>query len=126
MPINIRKMTVVSSTVHEIFNKHRLWVSQTQRECRCYKQSASSTGLILKIMYMFEKILFQANRWCTKGVDLLASQAIEKCSTEAGAQAALTEIDALMESANEMSLEDPKEFHRKYNKVITAEILVRK
>ena len=44
--INIRKMTVVSSTVHEIFNKHRLWVSQTQRECRCYKQSASSAGLI--------------------------------------------------------------------------------
>ena len=46
VPINIRKMTVVSSTVHEIFNKHRLWVSQTQRECRCYKQSASSAGLM--------------------------------------------------------------------------------
>ena len=47
VPINIRNMTVVSSTVHEIFNKHRLWVSQTQRECRCYKQSASFAGLIL-------------------------------------------------------------------------------
>ena len=45
VPINIWKMTVVSLTVHEIFNKHRLWVSQTQRECRCYKQSASSAGL---------------------------------------------------------------------------------
>ena len=45
VPINFRKMKVVSSTVHEIFNKHRLWVSQTQRECRCYKQRASSAGL---------------------------------------------------------------------------------
>jgi hypothetical protein len=66
--------------------------------------------------------LFQANRWCARGVDLLASQQIEKCSTSPElAEQSLLEIQQYMASAEEFKLSSPKEFRSLFQDSITAE-----
>lgn len=63
----------------------------------------------------------QANKWCTRGVNLLAGQQIEKYSSPTFAQAALHEIEYFLESSNEFCLNDPKEIHSLFKGVITPE-----
>ena len=53
--------------------------------------------------------VFQASKWCSRGVDVLASQGIEQCNTEAGAEAALNDIDSLMQQVGELKLADAHE-----------------
>jgi hypothetical protein len=66
--------------------------------------------------------LFQANRWCTRGVDLLASQHIEKCSSSPElAEQSLLEIQQYVASAEEFKLSSPKEFRSLFQDSITAE-----
>lgn len=47
-------------------------------------------------------LLLQANEWCTRGIELLASQRIEKCSVSVEiAERSLQEIREFMASAGE-------------------------
>jgi DNA polymerase I-like protein with 3'-5' exonuclease and polymerase domains len=67
-------------------------------------------------------VLFQANRWCARGVDLLASQHIEKCSTSPElAEQSLVEIQQYVASAEEFKLSSPKEFRSLFQDSITPE-----
>lgn len=66
--------------------------------------------------------MFQANAWCTQGIDLLASQHTEKCSCSAeSAEAALAELEAFMSSASQFKVSSPREFHTLFQDSITPE-----
>ncbi|XP_015038992.1 guanine nucleotide exchange factor DBS isoform X4 [Drosophila pseudoobscura] len=55
----------------------------------------------------------KANQWCANGVELLASQRIEKCSVSADlAEQSLHEIQAFIASASEFKLSSPSEFKK--------------
>ena len=69
--------------------------------------------------------LLQASRWCTRGVDLLASQQIEQCNTEYGAQIALRDIEEFLEMGQELRLSDPREFRATFDKILSPEMNVR-
>ena len=75
------------------------------------------------ISYKFS-ISFQANKWCTRGVDILASQPIDKCNTPGGAEHALSELEDFRLSAEELRLHDPKEFRAVFETLITPETKV--
>lgn len=53
----------------------------------------------------------KANRWCAKGVDVLASQQIEKCTSSEFSEVALKELDEFLDSSKDFRLSDPREFH---------------
>lgn len=66
--------------------------------------------------------LFQANRWCARGIDLLASQHIEKCSNSSElAEQSLMEIQQYVSSAEEFKLGSPKEFRSLFQDSVTPE-----
>ncbi|XP_017865480.1 PREDICTED: guanine nucleotide exchange factor DBS isoform X3 [Drosophila arizonae] len=55
----------------------------------------------------------KANQWCANGVELLASQRIEKCSVSADlAEQSLHEIQAFIASASDFKLSSPSEFKK--------------
>ena len=66
----------------------------------------------------------QAHKWCTQGVDLLANQQIDRCNTAEGAQLALTEIDGFLATGNDLRLNDPQEFHQKFEDIMTEDTKV--
>uniref|UniRef100_A0A1B6D890 DH domain-containing protein n=1 Tax=Clastoptera arizonana TaxID=38151 RepID=A0A1B6D890_9HEMI len=64
----------------------------------------------------------KANKWCTKGIELLASQHVEKCSCSAeSAEAALNELEKYVESAAQFKLNSPREFYTLFQDSITPE-----
>lgn len=64
----------------------------------------------------------QANKWCAKGVELLASQRIEKCSVSAEhAEQSLQEIQQFITSANDFCVSSPREFRNVFQDSTTPE-----
>lgn len=55
---------------------------------------------------------------------LLASQAVDKCQSQEGAEAALQDIEKFLETAKENQLSDLKTIHNQYELVLNAEVKV--
>uniref|UniRef100_A0A4W4HFQ9 Mcf.2 cell line derived transforming sequence-like a n=1 Tax=Electrophorus electricus TaxID=8005 RepID=A0A4W4HFQ9_ELEEL len=62
----------------------------------------------------------QATRWCDDGIYLLASQPVDKCQSQDGAEAALQEIERYLDTANQHKLTDLSGIWREYESVLTA------
>ncbi len=67
----------------------------------------------------------QVNQWCESGIYLLASQAVDKCQSQEGAESALTDIEHFLESAETNQLTELRNLHNQYEVVLTENIKVR-
>lgn len=63
----------------------------------------------------------RANKWCTRGVDLLAGQQLERCTSPEFARSALEEVDTFLKSSSEFKLDNPREFRNFFKDMITPE-----
>ncbi|GAA6089188.1 guanine nucleotide exchange factor DBS isoform X1 [Tachysurus ichikawai] len=75
---------------------------------------------LLKAMELHAS-LEKATRWCDDGIYLLASQPVDKCQSQDGAEAALQEIESYLETANLHKLTDLTGIWREYESVLTAD-----
>lgn len=67
----------------------------------------------------------KASQWCEAGIYLLASQAVDKCQSQEGAETALVEIEKFLVTAKEHQLSNPKEFYNQFDTILTPEIKVK-
>ncbi|XP_064638483.1 guanine nucleotide exchange factor DBS-like isoform X2 [Lineus longissimus] len=91
---------------------------------RMYKEHRSlyeARKEMLETSLELQQRIDKASKWCTKGVDLLATQQIEKCQTQDGAGAAVSDIEAFLITARELNLSNPKEFRKKFDIILTPE-----
>lgn len=65
--------------------------------------------------------MFQANKWCTEGVELLACQQIERCQAPEFAEEALRELEDFMASSDHSHLGSSRELKTMFEDVITPE-----
>ncbi|XP_071514247.1 guanine nucleotide exchange factor DBS-like isoform X2 [Panulirus ornatus] len=63
----------------------------------------------------------RANKWCTEGVELLASQQIERCQAPEFAEEALRELEEFMASSDHSRLGTSRELKTMFEDVITPE-----
>ncbi|XP_026787751.1 guanine nucleotide exchange factor DBS isoform X5 [Pangasianodon hypophthalmus] len=75
---------------------------------------------LLKAMELHSS-LEKATRWCDDGIYLLASQPVDKCQSQDGAEAALQEIERYLETANQHKLTDLTGIWREYESVLTTD-----
>lgn len=64
------------------------------------------------------------NQWCESGIYLLASQAVDKCQSQEGAESALTDIERFLESAEKNQLTELRNLHNQFEVVLSEEIKV--
>ncbi|XP_028259175.1 guanine nucleotide exchange factor DBS isoform X2 [Parambassis ranga] len=64
----------------------------------------------------------KVNQWCESGIYLLASQAVDKCQSQEGAESALTDIEHFLESAEKNQLTELKNLHNQYEVVLSEDI----
>lgn len=67
----------------------------------------------------------KASQWCEAGIYLLASQAVDKCQSQEGAETALVEIEKFLVTAKEYQLSNLKEFYNQFDMILTPEIKVK-
>ncbi|CAH2247822.1 guanine nucleotide exchange factor DBS isoform X2 [Pelobates cultripes] len=66
--------------------------------------------------------LEKANHWCEDGIYLLASQAVDKCQSQDGAESALHDIEKFLGSSRGHQLSNPSDFYIKYEAIMYPEI----
>ncbi|XP_069745606.1 guanine nucleotide exchange factor DBS isoform X1 [Narcine bancroftii] len=67
--------------------------------------------------------LEQALQWCDSGIYLLASQSVDKCQSQDGAEAALQEIERYLDTATGQKLEDLTNIRTKYGAILGDELM---
>ncbi|XP_066517251.1 guanine nucleotide exchange factor DBS isoform X2 [Hoplias malabaricus] len=75
---------------------------------------------LLKAMELHSS-LEKATKWCEEGIYLLASQPVDKCQSQDGAEAALQEIERYLDTANQHKLTDLNGIWRDYESVLTPD-----
>ncbi|XP_039286746.1 guanine nucleotide exchange factor DBS [Nilaparvata lugens] len=95
---------------------------ELQRMCITLSERLQKRSETLAKYRDLQEQVDKANKWCARGVELLASQHIEKCSCSAElAEAALADIQAFVASAAQFKLSSPREFHTLFQESITPE-----
>lgn len=72
----------------------------------------------LEIHMGIEKV----NQWCESGIYLLASQAVDKCQSQDGAESALTDIEDFLVSAEKNQLTELRNLHNQYEVVLSEDL----
>ncbi|KAI7810607.1 putative guanine nucleotide exchange factor DBS [Triplophysa rosa] len=75
---------------------------------------------LLKAMELHQ-CLDKASKWCEDGIYLLASQPVDKCQSQDGAESALQEIERYLDTANQNKLTDLSGIWREYESVLTQD-----
>uniref|UniRef100_A0A671MUQ2 Guanine nucleotide exchange factor DBS-like n=1 Tax=Sinocyclocheilus anshuiensis TaxID=1608454 RepID=A0A671MUQ2_9TELE len=92
---------------------------ELRRICDDLSNEAKKKRDILTKSLEIHKRIDEVNQWCESGVYLLASQAVDRCQTQEGAEAALQDIERYMNSAKEQQLSHLKDLSNQYEIVLS-------
>lgn len=81
----------------------------------------SKKSVLLKAMELHHA-LEKASRWCEEGIFLLASQPVDRCQSQDGAEAALQELERYLETAPLHTLADRSAICCQYEATLTAQL----
>ncbi|KAM4043003.1 putative guanine nucleotide exchange factor MCF2L2 isoform 3-T3 [Anomaloglossus baeobatrachus] len=95
---------------------------ELRRICDDFSNETKKKYDILGKSLELHQQLDKANQWCEDGIYLLASQAVDKCQSQDGAESALRDIEKFMGSSKVHQLSNPTDFYHKYEVILTAEI----
>uniref|UniRef100_A0A8D2L7K2 MCF.2 cell line derived transforming sequence-like 2 n=1 Tax=Varanus komodoensis TaxID=61221 RepID=A0A8D2L7K2_VARKO len=98
---------------------------ELRRICDDFANETKKKYDILGKSLELHKQLDKASQWCEAGIYLLASQAVDKCQTQEGAETALCDIERFLETAKDHQLLNAKEFYNQFDMILTPEIKVR-
>uniref|UniRef100_A0A8C3PWG8 MCF.2 cell line derived transforming sequence-like 2 n=1 Tax=Chrysolophus pictus TaxID=9089 RepID=A0A8C3PWG8_CHRPC len=84
---------------------------ELRRICDDFTNETKKKYDILGKSLELHKQLDKASQWCEAGIYLLASQAVDKCQSQEGAETALVEIEKFLATAKEHQLSNPKDTH---------------
>jgi hypothetical protein len=66
----------------------------------------------------------QSMKWCDEGIFLLASQPVDKCQSQDGAEAALQEIEKFLETGAENKIQELNKIYKEYESILTQDLRV--
>ncbi|XP_073681622.1 probable guanine nucleotide exchange factor MCF2L2 [Garra rufa] len=92
---------------------------ELRRICDDFSNEAKKKRDILSKSLEIHKRIDEVNQWCESGVYLLASQAVDRCQTQEGAEAALQDIERYMNTAKEQQLSHLKDLSNQYEIVLS-------
>ncbi|XP_028913860.1 probable guanine nucleotide exchange factor MCF2L2 isoform X3 [Ornithorhynchus anatinus] len=98
---------------------------ELRRICDDFTNETKKKYDILGKSLELHKQLDKATQWCEAGIYLLASQAVDKCQSQEGAETALCDIEKFLGTAKEHQLSNPKEFYNQFDMILTPEIKVK-
>ncbi|XP_035271632.1 guanine nucleotide exchange factor DBS isoform X2 [Anguilla anguilla] len=95
---------------------------ELRRVCDDFTNGAQRKHDVLAKSLLTHQGIDKVNQWCESGVYLLASQAVDKCQSQEGAESALQDIEKFLESADDQQLSSLKDLCNQYDIILTAEL----
>uniref|UniRef100_A0A6Q2ZEJ3 MCF.2 cell line derived transforming sequence a n=1 Tax=Esox lucius TaxID=8010 RepID=A0A6Q2ZEJ3_ESOLU len=90
--------------------------------CKLDGEMLNACSFVSPLLFCDCSLLRQAQKWCDDGVYLLAQQLVDKFQSKEGAQAALKDIDRLLEEAPSLLSSGPDVLALEWESVLTPEI----
>ncbi|XP_042111019.1 guanine nucleotide exchange factor DBS isoform X8 [Ovis aries] len=79
-------------------------------------------GLLGKSLEL-HSLLEASMKWCDEGIYLLASQPVDKCQSQDGAEAALQELERFLETGAENKIQELSKIFQDYEPILTKDLL---
>ncbi|XP_068137198.1 probable guanine nucleotide exchange factor MCF2L2 isoform X2 [Hyperolius riggenbachi] len=95
---------------------------ELRRICDDFTNETKKKYDILRKSLDLHQQLDKANQWCEDGIYLLASQAVDKCQSQDGAESALQDIEKFIGSSKGHQLCNLTEFYHKYETILSPDI----
>ncbi|KAI5614707.1 guanine nucleotide exchange factor DBS isoform X4 [Silurus asotus] len=92
---------------------------ELRRICDNFSNEAKKKYDVLSKSLEIHTWLEKVRHWCENGVYLLASQAVDKCQSQDGAEAALHDIERYMETAKEEQLSQLKDLYNQHEMALS-------
>ncbi|XP_015423907.1 PREDICTED: guanine nucleotide exchange factor DBS isoform X3 [Myotis davidii] len=83
---------------------------------------AQRRGLLNKSLEL-HGLLEASMKWCDEGIYLLASQPVDKCQSQDGAEAALQEIEKFLETGAENKIQELNKIYQDYEPILTQDLM---
>ncbi|XP_071343445.1 guanine nucleotide exchange factor DBS isoform X2 [Trachinotus anak] len=97
---------------------------ELRRVCDDFSNEVKKKTDVLSKSLQIHMGIEKVNQWCESGIYLLASQAVDKCQSQEGAESALTDIERFLESAEKNQLTELRNLHNQYEVVLSEDIKV--
>ncbi|XP_074492969.1 guanine nucleotide exchange factor DBS isoform X11 [Sebastes fasciatus] len=95
---------------------------ELRRVCDDFSNESKKKTDVLSKSLQIHVGIDKVNQWCESGIYLLASQAVDKCQSQEGAESALTDIECFLESAEKNQLTELRNLHNQYEVVLSEDI----
>ncbi|XP_067454068.1 guanine nucleotide exchange factor DBS isoform X2 [Thunnus thynnus] len=95
---------------------------ELRRVCDDFSNEAKKKTDVLSKSLQIHMGIDKVNQWCESGIYLLASQAVDKCQSQEGAESALTDIECFLDSAEKNQLTELRNLHNQYEVVLSEDI----
>ncbi|XP_072264266.1 probable guanine nucleotide exchange factor MCF2L2 [Pyxicephalus adspersus] len=95
---------------------------ELRRICDDFTNEAKKKYDILRKSLELHQQLEKANQWCEDGIYLLASQAVDKCQSQDGAESALQDIENFIGRSKGHQLSNTTEFYHKYEMILSSDL----
>ncbi|KAL0614504.1 Guanine nucleotide exchange factor DBS [Plecturocebus cupreus] len=83
---------------------------------------AGRRGLLSKSLELHRR-LETSMKWCDEGIYLLASQPVDKCQSQDGAEAALQEIEKFLETGTENKIQELSVIYKEYESILNQDLM---
>ncbi|KAF3691351.1 Guanine nucleotide exchange factor DBS DBL's big sister MCF2-transforming sequence-like protein [Channa argus] len=107
---------------HYALDSIRPKCAELRRVCDDFSNEAKKKTDVLSKSLQIHIGIDKVNQWCESGIYLLASQAVDKCQSQEGAESALTDIEHFLESAEKDQLTELRNLHNQYEVVLSKDI----
>ncbi|XP_043391746.1 guanine nucleotide exchange factor DBS isoform X12 [Chelonia mydas] len=79
-------------------------------------------GLLNKSLEL-HSLLEKSMRWCDEGIYLLASQPVDKCQSQDGAESALQEIEKFLDMGGNNKIKEPNKVYQLYEPILNQDLM---
>ncbi|XP_067085567.1 probable guanine nucleotide exchange factor MCF2L2 [Osmerus mordax] len=95
---------------------------ELRRVCDDFTNEGQKKNDILSKSLQIHRGIDKVNQWCESGMYLLASQAVDKCQSQEGAESALADIERFLETAQDNQLTELRNIHNQYELVLSDDV----
>ena len=99
-------------------------VRRQEREAHSSSRLPHWRRTVLQVLMLTAFLCFQSMKWCDEGIFLLASQPVDKCQSQDGAEAALQEIEKYLETGAENKIQELNKIYKEYECILNQDLLV--
>ncbi|KAM9831269.1 guanine nucleotide exchange factor DBS [Neosynchiropus ocellatus] len=95
---------------------------ELRRICDDFSNEAQKKTEVMSKTLQIHRGINKITTWCEDGIYLLASQAVDKCQSQDGAESALTETQQFLKTAEDCQLTELRDLHTQYELVLPEDL----